>query len=240
MDAVKITTRFNDDCIETHVDWPEAPHSTGAIMAEILHLKEQTVQDALVRLGWTPPVKTRTPEVFAVSAPEGLRWTFQGSQDYWCEREDAVQAAHFAETRPDPGNPVRQYADRYRWMAHQGTQHINVWAVIHDLERNIAPLFTALQDKCMRLLGDSNSPRPDISPVGVPIGLEDKHGNPVHIGDTLRFDPHAWGNSTNNEFVVTLQEGEIRLNGVPSDIPEWCEIIHPWDEGDNNDTGARQ
>lgn len=35
------------------------------------------------------------------------------------------------------------YADSYRDMANQGVESIPVWSVITDLERNIAPLFTA-------------------------------------------------------------------------------------------------
>ena len=40
-------------------------------------------------------------------------------------------------------NPVLAYADSYRNMANQGVESIPVWSVITDLERNIAPLFTA-------------------------------------------------------------------------------------------------
>lgn len=40
-------------------------------------------------------------------------------------------------------NPVLAYADSYRDMAKQGVRSIPVWSVITDLERNIAPLFTA-------------------------------------------------------------------------------------------------
>ena len=40
-------------------------------------------------------------------------------------------------------NPVLAYADSYRDMANQGVESIPVWSVITDLERNIAPLFTA-------------------------------------------------------------------------------------------------
>lgn len=44
----------------------------------------------------------------------------------------------------EPGrNPVLAYADSYRDMAKQGVESIPVWSVITDLERNIAPLFTA-------------------------------------------------------------------------------------------------
>ncbi|HHF0151823.1 TPA: DUF551 domain-containing protein [Enterobacter roggenkampii] len=40
-------------------------------------------------------------------------------------------------------NPVLSYADSYRNMANHGVESIPVWSVITDLERNIAPLFTA-------------------------------------------------------------------------------------------------
>ncbi|MCE1500417.1 hypothetical protein LWU40_01430 [Enterobacter hormaechei] len=40
-------------------------------------------------------------------------------------------------------NPVQAYADSYRDMAKQGVESIPVWSVITDLERNIAPLYTA-------------------------------------------------------------------------------------------------
>jgi hypothetical protein len=38
---------------------------------------------------------------------------------------------------------VLAYADSYRNMANHGVESIPVWSVITDLERNIAPLFTA-------------------------------------------------------------------------------------------------
>ncbi|WP_445439490.1 hypothetical protein [Citrobacter portucalensis] len=40
-------------------------------------------------------------------------------------------------------NPVLAYADSYRDMAERGVESIPVWSVITDLERNIAPLYTA-------------------------------------------------------------------------------------------------
>lgn len=41
-------------------------------------------------------------------------------------------------------NPVNGYADSYRSMARQGVQTVQVWSVIADLERNIAPHYDAL------------------------------------------------------------------------------------------------
>lgn len=41
-------------------------------------------------------------------------------------------------------NPILAYADSYRSMANQGAKSVPVWGVITDIERNIAPLYTAL------------------------------------------------------------------------------------------------
>ena len=42
-------------------------------------------------------------------------------------------------------NPVLAYADSYRAMARHGSDFVPIWGIITDLERNIAPLFTAQQ-----------------------------------------------------------------------------------------------
>lgn len=42
-------------------------------------------------------------------------------------------------------NPVLGYADSYRDMAKRGVESVPIWSVITDLERNIAPLFSAPQ-----------------------------------------------------------------------------------------------
>lgn len=97
------------------------------------------------------------------------------------------------------------------------------------IDERCTEIFLLARDGHLNNMNGGKGPEPR-NPTGTPIGLNDKHGNPVHIGDTLRFDPYEWGNSTNNEFVVTLVEGEIQMNGGPSDIPSWCEIIKRWNE----------
>lgn len=42
-------------------------------------------------------------------------------------------------------NPVLAYADSYRDMAKQGVESVQIWSVITDLERNIAPLYRHAQ-----------------------------------------------------------------------------------------------
>lgn len=81
--------------------------------------------------------------------------------------------------------------------------------------------------------------------AGTPIGLDDKHGHPVHLGDTLRFDPDVWyrhtrwcadlhGTPHEDEpdpiFTVRIVKGEIEMLGSPSDVGEYCEIIRTWDD----------
>ncbi len=58
----------------------------------------------------------------------------------------------------------------------------------------------------------------------IPIGANDRHGNPIHVGDRLRFDEKEWGGE--HEFVVEISDGEIQCPG-PSDLSSWCEIITP-------------
>ena len=65
--------------------------------------------------------------------------------------------------------------------------------------------------------------------AGMPIDLNDKHGNPVHIGDTIDFDEKEWG-ATFVPYVVTVESGEIQLWGSPSDFPVHCEIVKRWDQ----------
>jgi hypothetical protein len=57
-------------------------------------------------------------------------------------------AAYIEELKGDQvpvANPALTYADSYRDMARQGSAFVPIWGVITDLERNIAPLFTAPQ-----------------------------------------------------------------------------------------------
>jgi len=63
--------------------------------------------------------------------------------------------------------------------------------------------------------------------LGVPLGVHDRNGNQVHIGDTLRFDEKEWGEPM--AFVVELRRGEIHHPGATSDLSEYCEIIKRWD-----------
>ncbi|HAP0594602.1 TPA: hypothetical protein IR745_001687 [Escherichia coli] len=71
-------------------------------------------------------------------------------------------------------NPVLAYADSYRDMANQGVESIPVWSVITDLERNIAPLFTA---------PPAPVSVPDLKPVGFLFVSDD---------GSVAYSPAGW------------------------------------------------
>ena len=63
--------------------------------------------------------------------------------------------------------------------------------------------------------------------LGVPIGVNDAAGRPIHIGDTLDFEEREYGCPC--RFTIELNEGSIQHPGVTSDLSEFCEIAIPWD-----------
>lgn len=58
---------------------------------------------------------------------------------------------------------------------------------------------------------------------GVYIGVNDRAGRPIRIGDVLRFDEKQWGAPMT--FQVELREGMIMHPGSTSDLEQWCTII---------------
>ena len=67
--------------------------------------------------------------------------------------------------------------------------------------------------------------------LGLPIGINDREGRPIHIGDVLHFDPREWG-SDDCYFCVEFSDGQVRYpGGGASDLTAWCVIVRKWDEG---------
>lgn len=73
---------------------------------------------------------------------------------------------------------------------------------------------------------------------GVPIGVNDRNGKSIHIGDRLLFDSDEWYRNTRAfgkpdgppmEFTIELRDGQIQHPGATGDLSNWCEIIQPWD-----------
>ncbi len=74
----------------------------------------------------------------------------------------------------------------------------------------------------------SNTETAARSAMGVPIGVCDRNGNPLHIGDTLKFDPREWGDDC-CVFEIKLENGEIVHPGTTSDLSNWCDLVRRWD-----------
>lgn len=60
---------------------------------------------------------------------------------------------------------------------------------------------------------------------GMRIGVLDRDGTPVRIGDTLSFDAREWGSDKDHEFVVRFEGGGILVDGTVGDIPIWCRVV---------------
>lgn len=107
-------------------------------------------------------------------------------------------------------NPVLAYADSYRDMAKQGVESIPVWSVITDLERNIAPLYSALLAPTVTFYRDG------IESAATWVGqqrdvYDNEHGR--HDPDTGAFE---FGNDSQRDYSATLEE-----------IAEGIRALHP-------------
>lgn len=71
------------------------------------------------------------------------------------------------------------------------------------------------------------SKRPAPTAAGVPIGANDRNGHPIHIGDTLSFDPKEWGGEC--IFTIELLKGRLEHPGAVGDLSHWCDVIRYWD-----------
>lgn len=63
--------------------------------------------------------------------------------------------------------------------------------------------------------------------LGMSIGVNDRTGKPIHIGDLLHFDSNEWG-SDDHYFCVEFSRGEVRHSGSVADLSEWCVIVRKW------------
>ena len=59
---------------------------------------------------------------------------------------------------------------------------------------------------------------------GNDTGLIDKNGVKILIGSRMRFDEKEWG-SSDNEFIVGFERGELLIKGSIGDLSEFCEVI---------------
>lgn len=67
---------------------------------------------------------------------------------------------------------------------------------------------------------------------GIAIGINDRNGNPLHIGDTLHFDAAEWGGD-GCTFTIELRDGAIQHPGATKDLSEWCDLVRRWERNDD-------
>lgn len=69
--------------------------------------------------------------------------------------------------------------------------------------------------------------------IGLPLGVNDRDGNPVHVGDTLAFQGSVWSRGVKDPpdhfFVVSFERGQVRIDGTIGDIEVYCRIVKRWD-----------
>ena len=70
--------------------------------------------------------------------------------------------------------------------------------------------------------------------IGLPLGVNDRDGNPVHVGDTLAFLGSVWNRGVEDPpdhvFVVRFDRGQVHFDGTVSDIGDYCRIVKRWNE----------
>jgi hypothetical protein len=70
--------------------------------------------------------------------------------------------------------------------------------------------------------------------LGIPLGINDCKGNPIHTGDELRFNHDEWYRGVQTleqpemDFEITLSGGAIHHPGATSDLTSFCTIIRKW------------
>ena len=142
---------------------------------------------------------------------------------------DGVIAAFGAEPHR---NPVLAYADSYRDMAKRGVESIPVWSVITDLERNIAPLFTAppapVVQPVMFIDGDiSASDAEKLAAV-----IREWDDAPAPERDQVRRDHAAWSQATFGNVGPVGPVGPLKhlskeaqeAAAEPGDLSEWADM----------------
>lgn len=62
-----------------------------------------------------------------------------------------------------------------------------------------------------------------INAIKIPIGVNDRDGVPIYIGDTLEFDEAEFGSRC--IFTITMKDGCIEHPGTTTDLTNWCRVL---------------
>lgn len=60
---------------------------------------------------------------------------------------------------------------------------------------------------------------------GMPLGIKDRNGVPIHVGDTLEFDKEEFGRECIFEMEWDKENCEPSHPGARGDLSEWCRVI---------------
>ncbi|EPE1527198.1 DUF550 domain-containing protein [Citrobacter freundii] len=147
-------------------------------------------------------------------------------------------------------NPVLAYADSYRDMANQGVESIPVWSVITDLERNIAPLFTAPPapisvPAAMEMDDDFDSAfehgkavgwnayraamLQGAEPVTTACKLQEETGSSLQLRNLIRQRHAEWSQATFGDVgpigpLKHLSKEALEAAADPEDLSEWADM----------------
>lgn len=147
-------------------------------------------------------------------------------------------------------NPVLAYADSYRDMANQGVESIPVWSVITDLERNIAPLFTAPPPPlsvpaAMEMDDDFDSAfehgkavgwnacraamLQGAEPVTTDYKLPEETGSSLQLRNLIRQRHAEWSQATFGDVgpvgpLKHLSKEALEAAEEPEDLSEWADM----------------
>lgn len=147
-------------------------------------------------------------------------------------------------------NPVLAYADSYRNMANHGVESIPVWSVITDLERNIAPLFTAPPapisvPAAMEMDDDFDSAfehgkavgwnayraamLQGAKPVTTAYKLREEIGSSLQLRNLIRQRHAEWSQATFGDVgpigpLKHLSKEALEAAAEPGDLSEWADM----------------
>ena len=121
-----------------------APPAPVAVREDLRNrLKAEGVAEVLKEASEYAPLTAEQWVTLTNNVHQTLIGLAEGYAEFNACRAAMLKAGPVTAATVEGRNPVLAYADSYRDMAKKGVELVQIWSVITDLERNIAPLFTA-------------------------------------------------------------------------------------------------